>query len=498
MDSRVETSAKGVYWESAVGLILLRCVDIALRAEGEGRKHELKEMSHYLKHKITAGEWRGPSKSPEANQRLSRGLDAVIRPETIVSTRSHFGAVLRGKALKLIPTTLSVISRIWSKPGIILADLYMNPIAQLKLSLHLRARIFIDSEPKEVESLERSRSELISNEVIATNASEVESAAWTLFVALVPNALLQTKLPVGAQKIFDGEQRASVITSIGLSESDTLKLLLAFRREKIHLTVLQHGASYGTLKWGQLTHFDISLPDLFVSWGRNPRSDCPPGFVTNGSPVRLKNRGDFKVGLVIPRQEKQWMFFDTLNLYEPCIRECDEFLEALGSDCLVTIRALPANFQVEQNWQDEARARYPEIKHSRDRTFLGFARKVNLVVFGYESTGMLQMLASDSPFVAFWPVDFDSLEGQFHPAYRALIDAQVIHSTGRSAAALVSQFSGQREMTRWWDSAEVKSARKLAQDYLARSEPRLEAALKKLVQESISRNRRIENHDLEY
>jgi putative transferase (TIGR04331 family) len=90
-----------------------------------------------------------------------------------------------------------------------------------------------------------------------------------------------------------------------------------------------------------------------------------------------------------------------------------------------------------------------------------------LVVYFYQSTGILESISANMPFLAYLD-DFDSLTVEAKRAYQIMIDVGVFYIDVKQLALKVNDVWDNTD--KWWGSLEVQRARKYFSRLLARSE----------------------------
>lgn len=83
--------------------------------------------------------------------------------------------------------------------------------------------------------------------------------------------------------------------------------------------------------------------------------------------------------------------------------------------------------------------------------------KSRLVVFAYDSTGILELLTLNIPILAFWQNEYDYLIEEAKPFYTELVKAGVFHFSPITAAVKVNQIWN--NVDNWWSSTLVQEAR---------------------------------------
>ena len=91
--------------------------------------------------------------------------------------------------------------------------------------------------------------------------------------------------------------------------------------------------------------------------------------------------------------------------------------------------------------------------------------KSRLVVYSYDSTGMLETLSDNIPTLAFWGKEVGILESA-RPYYQLLVDAGIIHYSSKSIAEKINEVWD--NIDNWWYEKNIQEARRLFCDRFAR------------------------------
>ena len=91
-----------------------------------------------------------------------------------------------------------------------------------------------------------------------------------------------------------------------------------------------------------------------------------------------------------------------------------------------------------------------ELKH--------LVNKSRLLVFNYDSSGVLEYLALNVPVICFWSNSFDHLLPSAKPYYQLLKDVGIYFEKAEDASEHISKHWG--DIDGWWSSSSVQEARK--------------------------------------
>jgi putative transferase (TIGR04331 family) len=89
-----------------------------------------------------------------------------------------------------------------------------------------------------------------------------------------------------------------------------------------------------------------------------------------------------------------------------------------------------------------------------------------LVVHSYDSTGVLEMLAANQPFICFWPNGWRHLVDSAIPHYELLREVEIFQDSPEHAAAKIMAVWD--DIPSWWLSAKVQQAREAFCDQYSR------------------------------
>ena len=146
------------------------------------------------------------------------------------------------------------------------------------------------------------------------------------------------------------------------------------------------------------------------------------------------------------------------------------------------VAALPVNIQKELmvrlhdgwincRWSDDKRWKDYGLSNSLDlgtEPVKNAIAKNRLVVHSYDSTGILEGLASNIPTLCFWNGGLDHLLPSAKPYYELLRGAGILADSPEHAAHLVSKYW--ENIDEWWESEQVQSARVVFCEQYARVE----------------------------
>jgi len=247
----------------------------------------------------------------------------------------------------------------------------------------------------------------------------------------------------------------------------------------------QHGNNYGThLYAGNEQWPERKSVDKFFSWGWSESgSNVCPAIV-----FKLANRKAAKFnplgGLLLiektnPPHIWPWdRYFEYTDYQENQFRFVEGLSEQVRS--MVTVRLHHEhgsyNWFAVQRWHD----RIPLTKIDQGATSLSsLIFESRIVVHSYDSTGILETLASNIPTLCFMQEGLEDLCASAKPYYELLKDAGILVETPAQAADLIAKHWD--NIGAWWGSEKVQNTRKVFCDEYAKTDKYPLALMKRLL-----------------
>lgn len=248
----------------------------------------------------------------------------------------------------------------------------------------------------------------------------------------------------------------------------------------------QHGNVYGTVSGSQNWPECVTC-DRFITWGwDNGDSKNIPSFVlkTAGKkPIHAKPDGGMVlVELCVPsRPHTDDRYFKFAEYQEDQFRFIESLPDAIHKKTRVRLFLQKGDprWSERQRWSDRSPNTRLVAEETGDPTIWELYAQSRLVVFSYDSTGLLETLSLNIPTLCFWQDEFDLILPSAMPYYEMLKKAGIILEGPEEAAKQVALHWDNIE--KWWHSEVVQSARELFCEQYARAEKRPIRTLKHLL-----------------
>ena len=225
----------------------------------------------------------------------------------------------------------------------------------------------------------------------------------------------------------------------------------------------QHGLGYGSHIHMQTRYRpEMAASDAFLTWGWSDRTTgAVPAFIFNTAGLKAHRRS-CEGGLLLVEASMFNQITHWDNYHEFCLYQEDQFRFAAALPKAIrrqlTVRLHGSHRKFEwadvQRWQE----RDPDIFIDTGAiTIRQQTERSRLIVYAYNSTGILECLSLNIPVLGFWRDCLGDLTEDAQVHYRGLIEAGVLLPGPEAAAQRVADLWG--NVGPWWSSVEVQSAR---------------------------------------
>jgi len=273
-----------------------------------------------------------------------------------------------------------------------------------------------------------------------------------------------------------------IFTSNNYDTDEIFKVWSGSKAEKgVPYIVGQHGnyqAVRGSSNWPERM-----TCDKFIAWGGlNENSWDVPAFVFKiaNQPRETKPDGGLLlIELCMPHRLTLGDAYYEFGIYqEQQFRFVEALPEKIQNELTVRLHGAWRNFRwsEDRRWSDRMPSVHLETGKANIQTLIAKSR---LVVHSYDSTGILEGLASNVPTLGFWDGGLDHLLPRDKPYYELLRGAGILADSPEQAALFVTQHWD--DIDGWWKSEQVQSARRVFCEQYARNEKNPIRTMKQLL-----------------
>ena len=211
--------------------------------------------------------------------------------------------------------------------------------------------------------------------------------------------------------------------------------------------------------------------DKFITWGwTDDDKKYKPAFVLkNSGKKRLSYKSSGNLLLIEHGYTKHDATYDKKYTYLQYLEKQKEFVNYLDKKPRekLVLRLFNKKYRNDE-WCEELRWTDFDPKIELDdgiNKIESLISKSRLVVYSYDSTGMLETLSDNIPTLAFWGKEVGILESA-RPYYQLLVDAGIIHYSSKSIAEKINEVWD--NIDNWWYEKNIQEARRLFCDRFAR------------------------------
>jgi putative transferase (TIGR04331 family) len=332
--------------------------------------------------------------------------------------------------------------------------------------------------------------------------SGFENFVRVLLPEMIPTCYLEgfTQLNQQAESLPWPSKPKFIFTSNNFDTDEIFKAWAGLKTEEgVPYFVGQHGNNYGTLQGSKNWVEHLSV-DNFFTWGWfNDNIKNIPAFVLKTYNTRMKTKPGGGLLLLLAKVPAMTSLDDVFYEFGINQEQQFRFVEALPKEIQKELTVRLHDSWVKTRWSDDER--WNDYKASLPLDpgvdpLKKIIEKNRLVVHSYDTTGILEGLASNIPTLCFWNGGLDHLLPSAKPYYELLRGAGILADTPEHAALLVAQYWD--NIYGWWKSEQVQSARRLFCKQYARVEKSPVLSMKRLLTvAALNQNNQTEPRSLE-
>ena len=258
----------------------------------------------------------------------------------------------------------------------------------------------------------------------------------------------------------------------------------------------QHGNNYGTILGNQNCPERVTC-DRFITWGwSNGDSKNIPSFVFTTAGRKLINANmdgglllvELGVSIRISIDDR---YFKFAKYQEDQFRFVESLPEAIHNQMRVRLfHDTNTRWSVRRRWHDRSPNTRLVGDATEDPTIWELYAQSRLVVFSFDTTGLLETLSLNIPTLCFWHDQLDHSQPSFDlllpsamPYYEMLKDAGIVADSPEAAAKHIAIYWG--DIEKWWGSETVQNARILFCNQYAKTEKKPLRTLKRILTKDI-------------
>ena len=337
----------------------------------------------------------------------------------------------------------------------------------------LKLQVFLKQIPMEWESTNFSyalnpnqmKRRVMSNDFLINTGSKSDQIIVRMLFEIMPTCYLEEfeSLCTYTKTLKWPSSPKFIFTSNSFHADEVFKVWAAHKTELgTPYFVGQHGGNYGTSRYMNPSVEEVTS-DKFLTWGWEDKlPQHTPTFVFKGY-NKKKNILNLSGSLLLVEQHlyERSQRWDETNEYKKYFEEQKILISNLSQEpknsLLIRMHAMSKSIV---GWEEDLRWKDFDSSLKIDYGATEFEKLINrskLVVYSYDSTGILELLNRNIPVIAFWQNGLDNLRNSAQPNYNLLSNAGLIHFSPISISNMINKIWG--DIDSWWQQEIVQIAR---------------------------------------
>jgi putative transferase (TIGR04331 family) len=350
------------------------------------------------------------------------------------------------------------------KSDAMISHTYLPQISEIKLNLAVgQCPQFWEIEPlRIVTKADLKLREELKLKFIIENEGELLKILSTIFFDLLPLSYLEgfTELQNLSQYKNFPKSPKFIFTSNDFQSNEVFKVWTA-KQTEVHTKYIvgQHGLNYGTDRF-QSPHIEVETADIFLAWGeQKPEINYRTSFCFKTLDKKISSDSTGGLLFIDSPLDYRRNTWDSTMEYHKLFNHKIIFLSQIRNTInpYITVRLHPLNHSKSQADIKDDKSDPTLIIDKAYSKLDSLIPRNRLLVFSYESTGVIENLIRDIPTMALFLDGFECLSEEAKIHYRLLADVGIFHVSVESAVQKIcTEWDNIRS---WWDDPIVQTAR---------------------------------------
>ena len=256
-----------------------------------------------------------------------------------------------------------------------------------------------------------------------------------------------------------------VIFTSNLLYHKTLFMMYVAEKTKIgsKLIIAQHGGAYFTSKYHRSESHEIKISDKYLSWGSSTDNIkvLNTGIIKNVKKLKSNKQAN-KIFLIlnsIPRYVCN-LSADSITInFDVYINDCINIYRVINSKLTKSTNFYLRPYFYDYGWNERQifKDNFSNILFEEtSKNIWNIASQSKLVIFSYNSTGFLELIASKKvPVMIFFNLEVDQIREDVIPFFHELEEVGIFHKDIKSLDIHLSKIID--NIDDWWQSKEVQN-----------------------------------------
>jgi putative transferase (TIGR04331 family) len=353
----------------------------------------------------------------------------------------------------------------------LILNTYLPKIYELKLLWALRQVPCIQENPLFITAKDadpKLRAEIqnnIKNEIKNIPLEIEEEFILILLLEIIPICYLEgfKELEEYAKNLKWPKKPRFIFTSNSYDYCEAFKIWVAEKVEEgCKYIIGQHGNNYGTNLYLGVNTLEEEVSDIFITWGFSNNSSHRPAYIFTTAGNRIKWSYNPKGNLLLVEypQYSRITTWDSSQEYKKYFEDQEVFFKKIKLEIRKSsvVRLHPTNrttLEGSKEFQWKKISNEIIIDHGNE-TFKDQIAKSRIVIFTYDSTGILEAISQNIPFLAYWQNGLNDITNEALPYYKLLIEIEILHLNPFSAAAKLNEIW--ENVDKWWSQKKIQNA----------------------------------------
>ncbi len=289
-----------------------------------------------------------------------------------------------------------------------------------------------------------------------------------MFYKNVPKSFLEDykKIKHTHQSSFWPKKPKIILTSFANLNNDIFNNYCSEKRlNNSKLIIYQHGGTYKINKYQFSEFMEKKLADIYLTYGWKGGKKIHPFFYSTNKSEKNFKKDKKTEGIIISATN----FYNIPNLLRPIpnnttetkkyIKNINNFLNSLNTKIITSkLHVNYANFDRNpnlKNYVDNDNIKFSNI----DISTINKSKKFRLIVETVNSTGFLENLYFNVPFIALFDKDYCPLNAEAEIDYQHLIKNNIIFYDSKKAAEHINKVY--EDIDSWWKTDNLQECRKV-------------------------------------
>ena len=275
-----------------------------------------------------------------------------------------------------------------------------------------------------------------------------------------------------------------IVTSNTLISDEYIKAMVAYSTEKgSKLVIHQHGGHYGTGKFLPLEDHEVSISDLFLSWGWEDvtRLNVKPFYCTKNYSSNKFKSDTTKILVIATSSPLYTKYFYSAPLSSQVIDCSNSLIKVIEALPYKVRERIIYRIKNEHGWNlsDRIISKYKEVKiENSSEDYLKSMKSSSLIISTYNATVFLESFKMGIPTLLFWDANHQEIRDDAVKYYDELERVGILYHDPIALAKKINEISV--DTYSWWCQEEVVKAVTFFCNYFVKQTSNIRAEHKSL------------------